>query len=102
MKKIVSTMVLTLHQISIILSQVTMISIATTIRMRGAFPMDPGLLPPLLTADQLAELLQTTPAALAQDRYQGRGVPYTRVGRRIRYLKDDVLKYLRDNRIGAA
>lgn len=64
--------------------------------------MDPGLLPPLLTADQLAELLQTTAAALAQDRYQGRGVPYTRVGRRIRYLKEDVLKYLQDNRIGAA
>ncbi|MCV7311019.1 hypothetical protein H7J89_10340 [Mycobacterium paraffinicum] len=39
-------------------------------------------------------------ASLAQDRYLRKGVPFTRVGgRRIRYLRDDVLKYLQANRI---
>lgn len=64
--------------------------------------MDPDEFPPIMTAAQLAAWLQTTPAALAQDRYLRRGVPYTRVGRRIRYLRDDVLKYLQDNKIGVA
>ncbi|KAA1248803.1 helix-turn-helix domain-containing protein [Mycobacterium simiae] len=58
------------------------------------------LLPPLATAKEVANLLGTTEASLAQDRYLNRGVPYTRVGRRIRYLRSDVLKFLADNRIG--
>ncbi|CAN5524317.1 hypothetical protein BH09ACT7_BH09ACT7_08520 [soil metagenome] len=64
--------------------------------------MDLDQLPSVMTPPQLAGYLQTTPAALAQDRYLGRGVPYTRVGRRIRYLKEDILKYLENNKIGAA
>lgn len=56
-------------------------------------------LPPVATARQLADFLVTTEASLAQDRYLRRGVPYTRVGRRIRYLREDVLKYLQANRI---
>ncbi len=60
------------------------------------------LLPPVATAKQLAEFLHTTEASLAQDRYLRRGVPYTRVGRRIRYLRDDVLRYLSANRRGGA
>lgn len=62
--------------------------------------LNAGELPPLATADQLASFLQTTSAALAQDRYMGTGVPYVRVGRRIRYLRDDILKFLAENRIG--
>lgn len=57
-------------------------------------------LPAVSTPRQLAMFLHTTEGALAQDRYLGRGVPYTRVGRRIRYLRDDVMKHLSDNRIG--
>ncbi|MDO0975981.1 helix-turn-helix domain-containing protein [Mycolicibacterium frederiksbergense] len=64
--------------------------------------MDPADLPAVMTSAQLAEFLQSTAAAMAQDRYLGRGVPYTRIGRRVRYLKADVLKYLEDNKIGAA
>lgn len=56
-------------------------------------------LPEVATARQLADFLGTTEASLAQDRYLRRGVPYTRVGRRIRYLREDVLKYLQANRI---
>ena len=57
-------------------------------------------LPEVATARQLAEFLGTTEASLAQDRYLHRGVPYTRVGRRIRYLRVDVLNFLSANRIG--
>jgi len=64
--------------------------------------MEPDDLPAVITASQMAQFLQTTPAALAQDRYLGRGVPYTRIGRRIRYMRGDVLKYLEANKIGAA
>ncbi|OCB21290.1 hypothetical protein A5674_03230 [Mycobacterium malmoense] len=56
-------------------------------------------LPTVATARQLADFLGTTEASLAQDRYLRRGVPYTRVGRRIRYLREDVMKYLQANRI---
>ncbi|SHU33568.1 MerR family transcriptional regulator [Mycobacteroides abscessus] len=51
-------------------------------------------LPEVATAAQVAEYLQTTEASLAQDRYLGRGVPYTRFGRRIRYMREDVVNYL--------
>jgi hypothetical protein len=45
--------------------------------------------------------LQKTVDALAQDRYRDRGIPYIRVGRRIRYLRADVARYLIANRHGA-
>lgn len=57
-------------------------------------------LPEVATAKQLAPFLGTTEAALAQDRYLGRGIPFTKIGRRVRYLRSDVLKFLADNRIG--
>ncbi|MCB0931643.1 MAG: DNA-binding protein [Mycobacterium sp.] len=57
-------------------------------------------LPAIFTAKVLASFLDTSEASLAQDRYLHRGVPFTRVGRRVRYLREDVLKYLADNRVG--
>lgn len=57
-----------------------------------------GLLPEVSTGKQLATFLQTTEAALAQDRYLKRGVPYVKVGARVRYLRADVLRYLAANR----
>ncbi|WP_082955870.1 helix-turn-helix domain-containing protein [Nocardia sp. 852002-51244_SCH5132740] len=53
----------------------------------------------LLTAAQLAEYLDVTEAALAQDRYHRRGVSYIKHGNRVRYRMSDVLKYLQDNTI---
>jgi hypothetical protein len=61
-----------------------------------------GVLPEVSTARQLADFLQTTEAALAQDRYLRRGVPYTKIGARVRYLRVDVLNYLAANRSGGA
>ncbi|KAA0085528.1 DNA-binding protein [Mycolicibacterium sp. P9-64] len=56
-------------------------------------------LPPVATADQVAKLLQRTPGALAQDRYLGRGVPFIKMGKQIRYLRADVLAYLEQNQV---
>lgn len=42
----------------------------------------------------LAEYIGTTEAALAQDRYLGRGLPYLKTGCRVRYSKVDVIAYL--------
>lgn len=62
----------------------------------------PDDLPPIATATQVAKVVQSTPDALAQDRYRRRGIPYVKIGGRVRYLRADVLKYLTDNRIGGA
>lgn len=57
-------------------------------------------LPSIATAAQVAKVIQTSTEALAQDRYRRRGIPYIKVGGRVRYLREDVLKYLAANRIG--
>lgn len=57
-------------------------------------------LPALATPSQLAAYLQTTVDSLAQDRYRRRGVPWTKVGGRIRYARHDVEAYLAANRVG--
>ena len=51
-----------------------------------------------LFPEELAAILKTTPAALAQERYRGGGIPYVKWGARIRYLAADVAAYLADNR----
>lgn len=56
-------------------------------------------LPPVLTADALAQVLGISPASLAQDRYLGKGIPFVKIGKRVRYMREDVLEYLRQNRI---
>lgn len=60
----------------------------------------PADLPPIATPPQVASFLQTTVDALAQDRYRRRGVPWTKVGGRVRYMREDVLAYLAANRFG--
>jgi hypothetical protein len=57
-------------------------------------------LPPVLTPEELAPVLRTTVGALSQDRYRGVGVPYVKHGKRVRYLRADVARYLAANRSG--
>lgn len=64
--------------------------------------LTPEDLPPIATGPQLAAVLQTTVDALAQDRYRRRGVPWVKIGGRVRYLRADVLTYLADHRVGGA
>ena len=46
-------------------------------------------------AKALARGVQT----LRNDRYLGRGCPYLKLGRSVRYLMDDIWKYLEEHRI---
>lgn len=62
----------------------------------------PSDLPAVATASQVAAVMQTSVDALAQDRYRRRGVPYVKIGGRVRYLREDVIAYLAANRIGGA
>jgi hypothetical protein len=61
--------------------------------------LKPEELPPIATAPQVAAVLQTTVDALAQDRYRRRGVPWTKVGGRVRYLREDVVAHLAAHRV---
>lgn len=63
-------------------------------------PID--VLPAVAMPKAVAGLIGSTEASLAQDRYLGRGIPFTRVGRRVRYLRADVLAYLAANRVDGA
>jgi hypothetical protein len=57
-------------------------------------------LPSVIKPDELAPVLRTTVGALSQDRYRGTGVPYVKHGKRVRYLRADVARYLSANRSG--
>lgn len=56
-------------------------------------------LPKLLTPAQLAEVLSVSEASLAQDRYMRQGMPYIKVGKRVRYELDAVIAYLENQRV---
>ena len=58
-------------------------------------------LPEIATAVDIAQVFQTTEDALAQDRYLRRGLPYIKFGRRVRYLRADVVAYLEASRTKA-
>jgi hypothetical protein len=60
--------------------------------------LDLDLLPCVATPAQVAKVIQTSPASLAQDRYRGRGIPFVKIAGRVRYLRQDVLDYLTSNR----
>lgn len=62
----------------------------------------PDVLPAVAMPKDVASLIGSTESALAQDRYLGKGIPFTRVGRRVRYLRSDVLEFLAANRVGGA
>ena len=60
--------------------------------------IDLSTLPVIATARELAPVVGTTEAALAQDRYRRVGIPYVKFGARVRYLRVDVARYLAANR----
>lgn len=62
--------------------------------------VDLSMLPPVMTTKDLAPALGITSEALAQDRYRGCGIPYVKLGRRVRYLRADVARYLVTHRTG--
>lgn len=56
-------------------------------------------LPEMATPPEVAEYMHTTPAALAQDRYQRRGIPYIKHGRKVLYRWADVHAYIAANTV---
>ena len=50
--------------------------------------------PPLLTQRQYCELTGKSESTAEQDRLYGRGAPFIRMGRSIRYRLDDVIAWL--------
>lgn len=60
------------------------------------------VLPPVATSRQVAAVIGTSEAALSQERYQRKGIPYTKIGRRVRYLRSDVIEFLANNRVEGA
>lgn len=60
--------------------------------------IDLSHLPPVMTAAELAPAIGSSEGALAQDRYRNRGIPYIRLGRRIRYARAEVARYLSTHR----
>lgn len=51
-------------------------------------------LPALLTPETVARMLSQTVETLANQRVARRGPPYLKIGRLIRYARDDVLAWL--------
>ncbi len=54
-------------------------------------------MPEMLTPEELAELVHTTPGQLAQLRYRGGGPRYMKFGRKVLYRREDVEAYLEEN-----
>jgi hypothetical protein len=63
---------------------------------------DLAALPSVSTPKQLSQAVQMSEGSLAQDRHRGRGIPFVKIGGRVRYLRDDVINYLADNRMQRA
>jgi hypothetical protein len=60
--------------------------------------IDLSTLPAVMNAKVLAPVIDSTVGALANDRYRGVGIPYIKHGKRVRYLRADVARYLVANR----
>jgi hypothetical protein len=60
--------------------------------------IDLSTLPAIMTADVLAPVLGVTVGSLANERYRRVGLPYVKHGKRVRYLRADVARYLIANR----
>jgi len=61
-----------------------------------------GIPPNLLSAEDVAELTGLSTETLAQWRSQRRGIPYLKIGRRVRYDLTDVQAYLRGCRVSVS
>ncbi len=60
--------------------------------------IDLSMFPAVIKPEELAPVMGTSVSGLAQDRYRRIGIPYVKFGRRVRYLRADVARYLAANR----
>jgi len=61
-----------------------------------------GVLPELLTPEQVAEITGLSLDTLAQWRSQKRGIPYLKIGRAVRYDAAEVEAYLERCRVSVS
>ena len=61
----------------------------------------PGSSGRYLTEKQVAELLSCSLSRLRQDRHKSRGLPYSKMGRSVRYSVADVERYMAQCRVTA-
>ena len=54
----------------------------------------------LLTEDEVCEILNLNKNSLQRERCNGYGIPYVKIGRRVRYKLSDIDKYLETNTVG--
>lgn len=54
----------------------------------------------LLTEDEVSKLFNINKHTLQRDRFNGTGIPYVKLGRRVRYKVEDIQKYIERNTIG--
>lgn len=59
--------------------------------------MAQSALPTFLKAEVVADWLGISTQSLAADRFRGEGIPYVKIGTRVRYRLDEVLKYIDAN-----
>lgn len=60
---------------------------------------DSTQLPTFLKAREVAEWLGISEQALAQDRFRGDGIPFVRIGTRVRYRLADLHEYVEKNTV---
>jgi len=60
----------------------------------GYFPQTVVTLPYLMTTDEFCAYTRKSPKTAEADRLKGRGCPYVKIGRAVRYKADDVMRYL--------
>jgi hypothetical protein len=63
--------------------------------------IDLSMLPDICNTEELARAVHVTAGSLTQDRYMRRGFPYVKMGRRIRYSRAAVARYLLDHHVAA-
>jgi len=55
-----------------------------------------------LSEQQVAEITGISHTTLQQHRWQGKGLPYSKLGRSVRYLERDVFEYMEKHRVETA
>ena len=54
----------------------------------------------LLTENEVSKLFNINKHTLQRERFNGTGIPYVKLGRRVRYKVEDIQKYIERNTIG--
>ena len=52
-----------------------------------------------LTEKEVAEITRRALSTLRNDRHLGKGIPYVKIGRSVRYLFKDVIEFMESRRI---